>query len=140
MRKAFLFFAMIVTVGLVGCAEKPSFNQMRVTATERLDCLSKGFLIDHVDKVTVYRSGAVEVSHTEASQDPSVFLSPSDRLTFPNAVEDLPEGREVVWAELRPMGAWIVSRQLPLQWTCLFNLQVHVHPGSASQVIDDKSH
>lgn len=136
MRKAFLFLSMFIVVGLTACS-KPTFTQMQAAAEQRLNCMGQGFLIDSVGEVRVYPSGAVEVFHIDPYADHSVFLSPSDRLTFVEAIEDLPE-YGTPYADLRPRGAWILSGQPPLEWTCVFKLQIHVRLGDGPRIINNQ--
>ena len=141
MRKAFLFFAMIIAVGLTAC-KSPDLGQLRAEANQRLNCPARSQIISNVKQVTLYPSGAIEVSRVDPYKDHSIFLSPDDRLSLPQFVYDLPAGR-APWVYLDPAGAYISGMREGMfgvahDWSCMFILQIHLSPGSASQVIDDQ--
>jgi hypothetical protein len=143
MKKVFLFLSMIVAVGLVGC-EQSSREEFQTYTNERPNCPSFGRVINDVEQVIYYKSSAIEVFYLKAPrQEVSVFLSPSDRLSIPQVVEDVPEGR-MPWAYLGPAGAYVTSTRYLLfggverDWSCKFILKIHLSPGSQSRIIDDR--
>lgn len=142
MNKLASLLSLVVALGLAGCAKRQEAQSLPAKAYQELGCQSKGLVIHGVQEVAFYKSYAVEVFYLKApGSEASEFFSPSDRFVMPQFIEDLPKG-QVAWASLEPNTAWIVDPKEDLadtkNWTCVFNLKIHLSPGSRSVVISDR--
>jgi hypothetical protein len=146
MRKAFLFFAMIVAVGLAGCSKTQSddsLSQDVLQASCVKVCTDGGnWRLNNVAQV-ILRSGGGEIVYRGPAPEQHVFSRNIPGLTSRavTVIDDLAVG-QAAWVESETALAVTTSPISPKEWrmrpptcNCGVALTVHVAPDMTSKIV-----